>query len=78
MTNTLKLRALLLTKGYTQKDLARCLGISVQSINLKINNKRFFKINEITKICEFLKIESIEERFLIFFADNVDLNLHNA
>lgn len=77
MIDTLKLRGLLLTKGYSQKDLAKYLGLSVQSINLKINNKRYFKINEIIKVCHFLKIESVEEIHKIFFANNVDLNLQN-
>lgn len=72
MTNSLKLKAYLLLSGLRQEDLARYLNISIQSINLKINNKRPFKPSEIVKTCEFLKIHNMQERFSIFFADNVD------
>lgn len=77
MTNTAKLRAKLIITGKTQKDIAKCLGISLPSVNAKINNKRFFKPSEINKLCEFLQISSIEERFQIFFTELVDKYLHN-
>lgn len=78
MTDTLKLKALMLLQGFTQEDLAKYLGLSKQTINMKLNNKRSFKLSEIAKICELLKIDNVQERFLIFFADKVDLRLQNA
>jgi len=78
MTNTLKLKSLLLLNGLNQEDLAKCLGVSKQAINMKINNKRAFKLSEISKICELLKIDNLQERFAIFFADRVDLRLQDA
>lgn len=78
MTDTLKLKALMLLQGFTQEDLAKHLGLSKQTINMKLNNKRSFKLSEIAKICELLKIDNAQERFLIFFADKVDLRLQNA
>ena len=45
---------------------------------MKLNNKRSFKLSEIAKICDLLKIDNVQERFLIFFADRVDLRLQNA
>lgn len=33
MTNTLKLKALMVEKGFTQEQLAKKLGISEQSLN---------------------------------------------
>lgn len=70
MTNSLKLRALMLEKGYTQGQLAKLLGISEQSMNYKINNKREFKAGEIKAITELLEIQNINE---IFFTNDVDL-----
>ena len=78
MTNSLKLKALLLLNGLNQEDLAKYLGLSKQTINMKINNKRAFKLQEITKICNLLKIDNIYERFAIFFANEVDLRLQNV
>lgn len=78
MTNTLKLKSLLLLNGLNQEDLAKCLGLSKQAINMKINNKRAFKLSEISKICELLKIDNLQDRFAIFFADRVDLRLQDA
>lgn len=77
MTDTLKLKALLMLQGLKQEDLAKYLGLSIQTINMKLNNKRSFKLQEINKICNLLKIDDLQQRFLIFFADNVDLRLHN-
>lgn len=77
MIDTLKLKALLMLQGLTQEDLAKYLGLSTQTINMKLNNKRSFKLQEINKICNLLKIDDLQQRFLIFFADNVDLRLHN-
>ena len=74
MTDTLKLKSILLLNGYRQKDLADYLHISYQAINLKINNKRQFKLDEIAKICEFLNILDVQEKFSIFFAVKVDKN----
>lgn len=78
MTNSLKLKALLLLNGLNQEDLAKYLGLSKQTINMKINNKRAFKLSEISKICDLLKIDNVQERFAIFFVDNVDLRLQDA
>lgn len=77
MTNTLKLKALLLLNGFNQEDLAKYLGLSKQAINMKINNKRAFRLTEISKICDLLKIDNVQERFAIFFVNDVDLRLQN-
>lgn len=76
MTNTLKLKVLLLQQGIKQKDLAEYLGVSMQAVNMKINNNRLFKLSEILKICDLLKI-SEKECFAIFFAKEVDLRLQH-
>ena len=48
MTDTLKLKALIVEHGYTQKDVAKMLGLSAQSLNKKIHNKTEFKASEIS------------------------------
>ena len=43
-------------QGYTQKELAKELGISECSVNFSLNNKRNFRQDEILKIVEVLGI----------------------
>lgn len=71
MTNTLKLKALIVSNGYTQKDVAIKLGLSVQSLNKKIHNKSEFKASEINNLCSILNVEN---GTAIFFAPRVDFN----
>lgn len=53
-------------RGFTQESLSKCIGISAVSLNLSLNNKRTFKQDEITKICETLNIP-IENVQIYFF-----------
>lgn len=69
MTNTLKLKALMVEKGFTQEQLAKKLGISEQSLNYKINNKREFKASEIQALTKILDVQDVDS---IFFARDVD------
>lgn len=71
MTSTLKLKALMLKQGFTQEDVAMRLGISAQSLNAKINNKREFKASEIQALMKILGIP-LQETYEIFFAHDVD------
>lgn len=43
-------------KGYTQKALANKINISEASLNLALNNKKRFKQDEISVICDVLAI----------------------
>lgn len=71
MTDTLKLKALIVAHGYTQKDIAKMLGLSVQSLNKKIHNKSEFKASEINRLCSIL---AVEDGTAIFFAPRVEFN----
>lgn len=51
--------------------IANKMGLSRQSLYLKLNGRREFKTSEMLKICEILRL-TIEERNHIFFADKVD------
>lgn len=72
MTNTKKLRALILECGLTQEQVAAHLGITPASLNYKINNKREFKASEIKALVELLNIPN-EDVTGIFFTRDVDL-----
>lgn len=51
--------------------IAEKLGLSRQSLYLKINGKRDFKASELTSLCDILRLTE-QERILVFFADKVD------
>ena len=51
--------------------IAKKMGISRQSLYLKIQGKRELKVSEIEKISDILRLNETE-RNLIFFADFVD------
>lgn len=51
--------------------IAEKMGISRQSLYLKMNGQREFKASEIEKICGILRLTDLEKS-LIFFADKVD------
>lgn len=51
--------------------IAEEMGLSRQSLYLKMKGKREFKSSEVVKLCEILRLTE-EERMLIFFADRVD------
>lgn len=53
--------------------LAEKLGVSRQTLYLKMRGERDFKTSEITKLCDILRLTS-EEKQLVFFADEVDKN----
>lgn len=72
MTNSLKLRSILLEKGFTQQNqIAELLGISDATFNYKLNNKREFKVSEIKKLTEILDLSN-EQVNEIFFAAKVE------
>lgn len=71
MTDTLKLKALMVEKQYSQKKLCKELGISLQSLFLKIHNKREFKVSEVLKIQTLFNLSN-EKRDEIFFNLNVE------
>ena len=56
--------------------IANKMGLSRQSLYLKLNGRREFKTSEMLKICEILRL-TIEERNHIFFADKVDKSANN-
>lgn len=53
--------------------IAEKMGISRQSLYLKMRGEREFKTSEVSKLCEILRLTN-EEKTLVFFADEVDKN----
>lgn len=56
-------------KGISRLELANILGISLTSLQYKINGIREFKGSEIYMICKVLNVQDIRT---IFFNDDVD------
>lgn len=59
------LRAKMAEHEYSQAALAQEIGISVQSMNAKLNGHKQFKLQELKAICEVLKIQP--NKIAIFF-----------
>ena len=69
MTDSAKLREIILNSGIKYKTIAEKLGISSYALQLKIDNKNEFKSSEIKVLCEILGITSLKMKESIFFAD---------
>lgn len=70
MTNTDKLKQILYSLHLTQRKAASLMGLSIQSFNMKLNNKREFTVKEIERM---IKLFKIEDPIGIFFTQCVDL-----
>ena len=55
--------------------IAEEIGLSRQSLYLKMKGERDFKASEINKLCDFLRLTD-EEKMHIFFAKKVDENVN--
>lgn len=62
----MKLKAIMLEKGYTQADLAKKLRITPQALNAKLNGRTVFKVSEAEKISAILEIKNPTD---IFFSN---------
>lgn len=68
MLNSELFRETVENHGMKYKFIAKELGISAQSLNSKMSNKREFTANEIGTLCELLRIKDYEQIKMIFFA----------
>ena len=69
MTNTKKLKAAIEKRGISQREIARELGLSEETLSRKIHNRLEFRAGEMTRLIAILGIYAPGE---IFFADEVD------
>lgn len=60
-----RLKGRIREKGFTQVDLAKAVGISSSSLNLKINNKRDFTLKETFAIAKILGIDDCNPFFYV-------------
>ena len=69
MVDSRKLKARILLAGYTsQRTLAKDAGMSVNSLNAKINGRRPFSCDEAETLCSVLNITSAEDKADIFLS----------
>ena len=71
MTNTMKLRAAITENGLNQEQVAKMLGLSLNTFNYKVNNRNEFKASEIKKLIVLLHL-SCGDVMKIFFTDEVE------
>ena len=72
MTDTLLLQKYIDDSGLKQAYIASKLGLSSYGFARKRDNLSEFLPSEIDALCGLLHIESVEERFAIFFAKKVE------
>lgn len=68
MTNTYLLREKIASLGLKYIFIAEQLGLTVQSLQRKIENLSEFKASEIQSMCKILRIDDSNEKEDIFFA----------
>ena len=66
MTDTLKLKAKIMEKGWTIQTLSEAIDISVNSLSNKINNKTMFNAGEIRKVMDVLHLTNTETIDIFF------------
>lgn len=66
MINTSKIKGKMAELQFTQKDIAKELGIAQSTVNLKINNVRNMSLDEAEKLCDMLQIKDEEFRAYFF------------
>lgn len=65
-----KLKAVLERFGQTQSDLAELLGITYQSVSIKLNGHKDFTQTEIFKIINFYELTADEVMDIFFNKDD--------
>jgi transcriptional regulator with XRE-family HTH domain len=67
MFNQKLLKAKIIAQGFTRAEIAKKMGISLTTLNYKLNGRQEFKLSEMKKICTILNLNK-SEREKIFFA----------
>ena len=74
LTDTKALKERIKASGLKQDFIAKKLGITSFGFAKKRDNVNQFKASEIDMLCDLLNIDSLEDRFAIFFAKDDELN----
>lgn len=72
LTDTKALQKRINESGLKQEFIANKLGLSSYGFAKKKNNETEFKPSEIDVLCKILHIDTLEERFAIFFSSEVE------
>ena len=73
MTDTKALQKRIEQSGLKQEFIAKKIGLSSYGFAKKRDNETEFKPSEIDGLCDLLNIDTLEEKFAIFFAPKVEL-----
>ena len=66
MVDAKKLKGLIVLSGKTQKEVAKEVGMSTNTLSNKINGNREFTVGEVINICNILHITDNAEKAQIF------------
>lgn len=77
MTDTVRLRKVIESKGLKYSYLAKKLSLTTYGLQKKIENDTEFKASEIACLCDILGLDNYE-RDLIFFNRSVDSKSTNS
>lgn len=78
MTDTKTLKKIIKESGLKQDYIASKIGLSSYGFARKRDNLSDFTASEIDSLCDILKIDSVEDRFSIFFAKEVEAESTNT
>lgn len=68
MINKNKFLSRMVMSGYSQRSLAKAVGLSKNTINQKVNGHGYFDTEQIDRICSVLGITSGAEKAEIFLS----------
>ena len=68
--NKVLFKMILEREGYTQKEFAKKMGYSKNTLNNKVNGRVKIYTDEAVKMCDILKIVSDAEKCKIFLNDS--------
>ena len=57
MFNEMEFRSAMVRQGFTEKTLAAAIGLSERTLSKRIKNSDTFKVTEVCKLVEVLKID---------------------
>lgn len=69
-----KLKGKMTERHLSQAELAKCLGITVQALNAKLNGRSPFILEEVVKITDILSLDNPVD---IFFRPSIPKMQHN-
>ncbi len=69
-----KIKSRMTELGYTQQKLAIAMGVTVQTLNAKLNGRSKFSLDEVISIIKILKLEDPMTIFFWWFIPKMQRN----